>query len=478
MMETMNGNASGRQLKLPHTLVLIYLLILGVYILGLVLPAGEFQRVEKKVQSQTRLVTVPGTYHQVARPLLSPHWLLTAPVKGFQDGALIIVLVFIFGGVFAILDRTGALEAGIRRLSAWFAERPRMRLAMIPALMLIFSSAGASYGMSEEAIPFTLIFIPLAISLGYDSIVGVAIPFLGSAIGFSAAFFNPFTVGIAQSFADLPLYSGLSYRLLLWIMGTTISTAFVMRYAERVHRDPRCSPVYEMDRRRAAEHDPSGRALPVWGPRPRAILLVLALGMVLLVIGILGWGWYMEEIAALFLGIGLLAGVIGRMSVSAIAECFIKGARDMMNVALIIAAGRAVLIILQQAGVLDTILYGAASVISRVPGVLTAQAMLLIQAVINFFVHSGTAQAALTMPIMAPLSDLVGITRQTTVLAFQLCEVINPILPTSAVTMGVLGVAGIPWETWARWFLPLMVLLLLFSLLALIPPVLTQWGPL
>lgn len=482
----MNTPSLKRRMKLPHTLVLIALLLLGVYLLGLVLPAGAFQRVEKQVQGQTRMVTVPGTYHAVSRPLLGPHWLLVAPVKGFQEGALIIVLVFIFGGVFKILECTGALEAGIRRLSEWFVERPRMRQAMIPALMLIFSSAGASYGMSEEAIPFALIFIPLALSLGYDSIVGVAIPFLGSAIGFSAAFFNPFTVGIAQSFADLPLYSGLGYRLLLWIVGTTISTAFVMRYAERVRRDPRSSPVYELDRRRAAELDATagapqeggGHAPAAWGPRPRAIVIVLGLGMVLLVIGILVWGWYMEEIAALFLAIGLLAGFIGRMSSSAMAETFVRGARDMMNVALIIGLGRAVLILLQEAGVLDTILYGAASAISTVPGIVTAHAMLLVQAVINFFVHSGTAQAALTMPIMAPLSDLVGITRQTTVLAFQLCEVINPILPTSAVTMGVLGVARIPWEVWARWFLPLMIILLVFSLLALIPPVLTNWGPL
>jgi uncharacterized ion transporter superfamily protein YfcC len=476
-----NGAPPRRRLKLPHTLVLIYLLLLGVYILGLVLPAGEFRRVEKEVQKQTRLITVAGTYHAAPRPRLGPHWLLTAPVKGFQDGALIIFVVFIFGGVFAILDRTGALAGGIRRMSFWFLARPRLRRAMIPVLMVIFSSAGAIYGMSEEAIPFTLIFIPLAISMGYDSIVGVAIPFIGSAIGFSAAFFNPFTVGIAQGFADLPLYSGLGYRLLLWVLGTTVATIFVMIYAERVRRDPQRSPVFALDRERgeagAGSVPVAGGEASGWGWRQRAVLLTLGAGMILLVVGILAWGWYMEEIAALFLAIGIVSGMICRLSFSEQAESFIRGARDMMNVALIIALGRAVLILLQQAGVLDTILYYAASVITRVPTVVTAQAMLLVQATINFFVHSGTAQAALTMPLMAPLSDLVGVTRQTTVLAFQLCEVINPILPTSAVTMGVLGVARIPWEKWARWFLPLMLILLGFSLLALIPPVLLHWGP-
>jgi uncharacterized ion transporter superfamily protein YfcC len=149
-----------------------------------------------------------------------------------------------------------------------------------------------------------------------------------------------------------------------------------------------------------------------------------------------------------------------------------------MNVTLIIAGGRAILIILKEAVVLDTVLRFTAGLISAVPNLITAHMMFLTQGVINFFIHSGTAQAALTMPIMAPLSDLVGITRQTTVLAFQLCEVINPILPTSAVTMGVLGVAKIPWEKWAKWFVPLMIVLIIFSLIALIPPILMNWGPL
>ncbi|MGB4704150.1 MAG: hypothetical protein WBI18_03625, partial [Candidatus Saccharicenans sp.] len=209
----------------------------------------------------------------------------------------------------------------------------------------------------------------------------------------------------------------------------------------------------------------------------KLVIACLFAGVGLLIYGILKKGWYMEEIAALFLGIGLISGFLAKMKPSEMAKNFVDGAKDMMNVSLIISGGRAVLIILKEAAVLDTMLQGAAGLISSVPAILTAQIIFLVQAVINFFVHSGTAQAALTMPIIAPLSDLVGITRQTSVLAFQLCEVINPILPTSAVTMGVLGVAKIPWERWAKWFVPLMLILMVFSLLALIPPVLMKWGP-
>lgn len=238
----------------------------------------------------------------------------------------------------------------------------------------------------------------------------------------------------------------------------------------------RLSPVYDLDRERIHHQENSSSNLQ-WGTSQKLIIACLFVGVGLLIFGILKKGWYMEEIAALFLGIGLVSGFLARMKPSDMAKNFVDGAKDMMNVSLIISGGRAVLIILKEAAVLDTMLQGAAGVISAVPSILTAQIIFLVQAVINFFVHSGTAQAALTMPIIAPLSDLVGITRQTSVLAFQLCEVINPILPTSAVTMGVLGVARIPWERWAKWFVPLMLILMVFSLLALIPPVLMKWGP-
>jgi uncharacterized ion transporter superfamily protein YfcC len=331
--------------------------------------------------------------------------------------------------------------------------------------------------MSEESIPFVLIFIPLALSLGYDSIVGVAIPFIGAAAGFGAAFFNPFTVGIAQGFSELPLYSGLTYRLILWVISTVLSIVFVMIYAEKVRKDPKRSLVYEIDLARGyTASEVRAKELP-WGQAQKAVLAILFAGIAVLIYGILAEGWYMEEIGALFLGIGLVAGPIAGIRPSDMAKTFVSGASDLIGVALIIAGGRAVLIILNEAVVLDTVLHAAAGFISAVPGIVTAQIMFLMQAVINFFVHSGTGQAALTMPVMSPLSDLVGITRQTTVLAFQLCEVVNPILPTSAVTMGVLGVAKIPWEKWAKWFLPLMLILVAFSLVALIPPVLMKWGP-
>ena len=463
---------NGRIFRMPHTLVIVAALILVVLVLAWLVPSGSYQTVEK----EGRTVTVPGTYREVAKVWLGPQWLVVAPLRGFLDGALIIAFLFAIGGAFGVVQAGGTIEFAIRKLTAALAARPFLEKLVIPVLMCVFSLAGSVFGMSEEVIPFVVICIPLALSLGYDSIVGVAIPFLGAAAGFGAAFFNPFTVGIAQGLVGLPLYSGLGYRVATWFVTTGVMVAWVMAYAARVKRRPETSPVRDLDlaRERGAA---AGGADEPWTARHVLVLSLFVATMAVLVWGILEKQWFIEEIGALFLAMGLVLGLVAGLGGSRIATAFVAGAKDMVNVALIIACGRALLIIAREAKVLDTILFHGAGVISHLPGFVAAQVMFVVQCVINFFIHSGTAQAALTMPIMAPLADLVGLTRQTMVFAYQLCELINPILPTSAVTMGVLGMARIPWERWARWFLPLMLTLVLLAFLLLVPPVLTRWGP-
>lgn len=463
---------SGRTFRMPHTLVIVGSLVVFVLVLAWLVPSGTYQTVEKA----GRTVTVPGTYQQVEKIWLGPQWVVVAPIRGFLDGALIIAFLFAIGGAFGIVQAGGTIEFAIRKLTAALAARPFLEKLVIPVLMAVFSLAGSVFGMSEEVIPFVVICIPLAISLGYDSIVGVAIPFLGAAAGFGAAFFNPFTVGIAQGLVGLPLYSGLGYRVATWFVTTGVMIAWVMVYAARVKRRPETSPVHDLDLARERSAPASGEAEP-WTVRHALVLSLFVTTMGVLVWGILKKQWFIEEIGALFLAMGLVLGVVAGLGGTRIATAFVAGAKDMVNVALIIACGRALLIIAREAKVLDTILFHGAGLISHLPGVVAAQVMFVVQCVINFFIHSGTAQAALTMPIMAPLADLVGLTRQTMVFAYQLCELINPILPTSAVTMGVLGMAKIPWERWARWFLPLMLTLMVLAFLLLVPPVLTHWGP-
>jgi uncharacterized ion transporter superfamily protein YfcC len=460
-----------KRLAMPHTLVVVMVLVILVLGLSWVIPSGEYQRVKIETSEGARNVTVAGTFHEVPKVRLGPQMVLESPIKGFLDGALLICFLLMIGGSFAIFQETGAVEFGIRRLVDTIARRPYLEGFLIPALMVVFSLAGSIFGMSEEVIPFVIIFIPLARRLGYDSIVGVAIPFLGAAAGFAAAFFNPFTVGIAQSIAGIPLYSGLGYRLVTWVIGTAVIIAYVMWYARRVRRNPEISLVRDIDLEREAVA-PTEAETAAWDVRHIATLTLFVAAMVLLVVGVLKWKWYIDQIAVLFLGMGIVLGFAGGLGPSRVARTFVTGAKDMVGVVFIVACARALLVIAQEAKILDTMLYGASSTLSGLPRGVIAQVMFLIQCVINFFIHSGTAQAALTMPIMSPLADLVGITRQTAVYAYQLCEFINPILPTSAVTMGVLGAGKIPWERWARWFLPLMLILVALSFLLLVPPVL------
>ena len=461
------------RLAMPHTLVVVMALVIVVLAGSWVIPSGEYQRAKVQTSEGERTVTVAGTYTQVEKVFLGPETVLSAPLKGFIDGALLIGFLLVIGGSFGIFQETGAVEFGIGRLTGAIARRPHLEVLLIPTLMTVFSLAGSVFGMAEEVIPFVLIFIPLARRLGYDSIVGVSIPFLGAAAGFAAAFFNPFTVGIAQSIAGVPLYSGLGYRLVTWVVGTSVMIAYVMWYARRVRRDPSISPVRDIDAARedvTAVHEVAADA--PWDVRHAITLLIFVSSMVLLVVGVLKWQWYIDQIAVLFLGMGLVLGFAGGLGPSRLARTFVAGAKDMVGVVFIVACARALLVIAQDARILDTLLYAASNTLSALPRGVIAQVMFLVQSAINFFIHSGTAQAALTMPVMAPLSDLVGISRQTAVYAFQLCEFINPILPTSAVTMGVLGAAKIPWERWARWFFPLMLILVVLSFALLVPPVL------
>jgi len=459
--------------KLPHTLVLIYAMVVLTVVATWIVPGGEYQRAEK----DGRVVPVAGSFQFTARQPQGLGALFISPSKGFVQAAAIIVFVFIMGGVFAVVEKTGAVTAGIQSLAAKFGSNKTLRMLLIPVTMIVFSLGGAVFGMCEETMPFILVFVPLSLSLGYDSIVGVAIPFVGAAAGFAGAFFNPFTVGIAQGIAGLPLYSGLGYRLIIWAVGTAIAVAVVMRYAARIRKDPKRSSTYEDDEVRRREYTLDGGATErsTMTATHKAVLILFLLGLVLLVVGILKYKWYIDEIAGLFLALGLLAGIIGRVKADDMARAFVAGAKDMVNTALIIGCARALLVVATDGKIMDTSLYAMSRLIAGVHPVLSSQLMFLSQCVINFFVHSGTAQAALTMPIMAPLGDLVGITRQTSVFAFQLAEYINPILPTSGVTMGVLGLAKLRWDKWAKWFLPLMLLWVFFALLSLIPPVLTHW---
>jgi uncharacterized ion transporter superfamily protein YfcC len=455
-----------------NTLVMIYGVVVMVAIATWLVPGGEF----KRESHDGRTLVVPGSFTYAPSEPQGIGAIFTAPVKGFLQAAHIIVFVFIIGGAFAVVQKTGAITVSVQRVAYTFARKPHLQKFFIPVTMTLFSIGGTVFGMSEETMPFVLIFIPLAISLGYDSLVGTAIPFLGAAAGFAGATLNPFTVGIAQGISELPLYSGLEYRVIIWVLSTASMITFVMLYAAKIQKDPSRSLVVDLDQQRKHDFQLTAGAEPQFSLRQRTVLIVFVLTILLLVVGILEYKWFITEIAGLFLALGIVSGALGGLKAGEITESFKDGAKDMMGVAFIIGLARALLVIANDGKVMDTLLFGLASIISNLHPILAAQVMFVAHGIINFFVHSGSGQAALTMPIMAPLADVVGVTRQTAVLAFQFGDGwINPILPTSGVTMGVLGLAGIPWERWFKWMFRVQIYFFILALLLLIPPFLFHY---
>lgn len=460
------------RLKIPGAFPLIFFIMVLTAMLTWIIPGGRYERTANQ---QGREIVVDGTFQVVESQPQGVFALLQAPIQGIVQTANIIAFILLIGGVFGIIDKTRVITASILRVAGKLKHRSYL---VVPAGMLLFSVFGAVFGMSEEVIPFVLIFIPLSLSLGYDSIVGISIPFLGAGLGFAGAMLNPFTIGIAQGIAELPIFSGIAYRCVVWCIVTGAGIFMVMRYAAKIKKSPEKSPVYAADKKRRLRLQEEETEQVAFRTGHRLIIAVFALTIVMTIVGVMKYNWYINEIAALFLGMGLLSGCIARLSLDDISGSFIAGARDLVGAALIVGFARGILVVASDGMIIDTVMHSLSSTISRLHPVFGAQVMFIIQSVLNFFIPSGSGKAALTMPIMTPLADLTGITRQTAVLAYQLGDgLTNMIVPTSGVTMGVLGMAKIEWSVWAKWLYPLVLVLTLIGLVLMVPPVLFNYGP-
>jgi len=465
--------------KFPDTLTLIFSIMILFTILTWIIPAGEFEH--EKIHGKTSII--PGTYHKVEQSPQHIHIFL-GPIKGFISAADIIGFVFIVGGVFYIINATGAINALLFQIIEKSKKNKTLKSMVIPITMLFFSLGGATFGMAEETLVFIMITIPLALALGYDSIVGLSIPFIGASVGFAGAFMNPFTVGIAQGIAEVELFSGMAYRAFVWLIYSGIGIGFVMWYARRIEKDFSKSLVGHIDYGKDLTNlSPEEYALT--GKR-KTILYLLLFALILLVFGAQGEdhignlfgfstgisGWYINEITALFVVLGLASGLVYRMNPETIVKNFGRGAGEMVMPAILIGFAKSILIIASDGKIIDTILYWVSSGAEGLHPAVSVQIMLYVQGFINTFVPSGSGQAALTMPLMAPLADVLGFTRQTAVLAYQFGDgITNMIIPTSAVLMGVLQIGKIPFNKWFRFILPLVIILYIVSMLLLIPPV-------
>lgn len=282
---------------------------------------------------------------------------------------------------------------------------------------------------------------------------------LGAACGFNAGFMNPFTVGVAQGISQLPLFSGIGLRIAAWVVFLIITAWFLMKYAKKVKDNPEASVVADLEKQAAAEHRIDLSNIPVMEGKHKLVLLVIVVGFGFIIYGVFKHGWYITEIASAFLAMGIFGGLLGRMSPSDIAKEFVTGARAIAFGALVVGIARAILVTMENGLIIDTVIYGLAEAIKVFPKAISVLGMYVVQIIINFFIPSGSGQAATTMPIMAPLSDLLGITRQTAVMAYQFGDgFTNSIIPTSSVLMAYLSVANISYDRWAKWITPLMLM--------------------
>lgn len=480
-MSTPQGGLSARlrSLKLPHVFALLAMVTAFVSVLSWAVPSGSFQREEVQVGSLTRELVIPGSFStlekhrslsglvftgEVPEGAASPvslQGLLSAIPRGLEDSGDIVFFIFVMGGVFGILRETGTITATLGYLTERFADRAWL---LVVVLSLLMGVGGSTLGMGEEFIPLVPVFLLLASRLGYDRIFGLSVVVLSSGVGFAAATTNPFTVNIAQKIAGLPLNSGLGLRIGLFAVCITLSIVHILRYGRKVKADPMSSLVADSPDPALKQED-----LGVLGPRHVAIVITSALLFVGIVWQVQHAGWWLDDMAGGFLLMGVLAAVIGGLGLQRATLAFVEGLKEMVVAALVVGFARAIVVVMNDAQILDTLIHAASSLLEGVGPHLAALGMLLFQTVLNFFIPSGSGQAAVTMPLMAPLADLQGLTRQTAVLAFQCGDGFsNMIIPTSGSLMAMLLMARVPYERWLRFVMPLMGQLLLVSVVFLL----------
>lgn len=456
-----------KNIKVPHTLVLLFMMMVFAYLLTWLLPSGNF---ELTTNSSGKNAIIPGTYSVSETDINLPIWhLFTVIPRALGESQGIIFFLFLIGGSIAVLRSTGAIDAILGKVLNRFSHRPALLLFMSCFSFMIGSS---TIGMAEEYIPLVLILISLCIALKMDTVSAVGSMVIGYGIGYGTAVLNPFTLLVAQGVAEVPPTSGWQYRLMLFIPFMLIGFHHLWSYAKKVRENPQESYVYDV----AEAQPPAPKDFPVIDNRKLSILLITAVALVVMVVGIAKYHWYFIELSALFFVLAIIYGLIAGQNLNTTAKIFTQGASELTGTALLIGFARSIELILTDAQVLHTIVNFLANPLSQVGAELSAVGMLIIQSVLNFFIPSGSGQAYVTMPIMAPISDLVGVTRQTAVLAYQMGDgFMNMIVPTNAVLMGILGMCGIPYGRWFKFIAPLIVKLFVAGSISLIIAVLINY---
>ena len=436
----------------PNTYVIIILMMIVAVLLTWIIPSGEFERVKDEVSKQS--IIIPGTFKYIEN---NPISFLQIPVyimKGLAKASDIVFLVIIVGGAFNIIIETGMFQSFAGRLTKVFSNK---EVLIIPAFSTIFALACTTMGVNTF-IGFAPIAVIIARSIGYDAIVGVSMVALGGAIGFSTGTFNPFTTGVAQSIAGLPIFSGVGYRFICLVVFLIVTNIYIIWYAKKVKANPEASVVYEMEQENKKVEVSEKQHDKIEGRHYLVLLIVIAC-FVLLVYGSQNWKWKLQENAAMFLWMGVLSGFAYGFGPSKIAEEFTKGAKKLVYGALMIGMANGISLILADGKILDTTVQYLGGLLVVLPSHAQAAGMFLMQLLINGLITSGSGQAAATMPIMLPVADIIGMTKQTAVLAFNFGDGLsNYILPTSSALMGFIAMVGISYSNWMKFMWKLFLI--------------------
>lgn len=443
------------------SLVLIFSFIVFAQLLSYVVPHGQFERAAAP-DNPDRMVVVDGTFAKLAADdtvSLPPWHFLMAITEGLESAQAIIFLIFLVGGVIAVLRKTGAIDAALHGAVERLGKSPWL---LIGGCLLLFSIGSFTIGMGEEYVPLVPIIVTMSLAMRMDAIVAMGMVWIPYGIGWACAGINPFGVLIAQNLANVPLTSGWAFRLLLMFAFLGIAFHHIYRYAMRVKADPASSLVADIDYSTGFEA-PSDLQMST---RRMTILAVFILGLVVFVYGVAEHHWYIPELNAIFLGIGILAAVIAGLSAGDTSRTFLEGAAAMTPAALLVGFARTIEVVMSDGQIIDTVVFSIAGLLEGLPAEASAIGMLVVQTVCNFFIPSGSGQAFVTMPIMSPLATLTDVPQQTAVLAYQFGDgFTNMIVPTSALVMGALALGKVPYAAWFRFVGPL--LLKLFALAAI-----------
>ncbi|WP_375088611.1 YfcC family protein [Peribacillus sp. RS7] len=461
------GTAGKKERKINVFVLLLCILAIAT-LFTYILPAGEYARIE----ADGRTTVDASSFKWIDSAPVGMFDMIKAIHTGMVEAGNIIFFLLIIGGFFGVLRATGTVDVLIATMARKLATREKL---LIPVVMLFFAVGGSLMGMAEETLAYLPLIIPLALALGFDTITGTAIVIVGVLSGFTTAIMNPFTVGLAQGIAELPMFSGIGLRLILFFIVYIVSVLYIYRHAMKVKKNPSIGIYGKYTKEEAKKLLQSSAKLTA---RHKFILGAFLINYIVLAFGVIKFQWYMTEIAALFIVLTIVIGIIGKLSADHIVNSFTNGSAALLGGALIIGVSRAILVVLNEGHIVDPMLHQVAESIQHIPAYLSVAGMYSFQTIIHFILASGTGHAMLTMPIMVPLADLLDITRQTAVLSFSFADGIgNMIFPTATTLMAGLAIAGIPWTKWAKWILPLVLIQYLIGLIAVITAHFIGYGP-